>query len=431
MGRTSLLSDVNLPIAISSELETVIVALVLSFGAAWLGWFAGRRVCGPIAAHVHALGAPAEKVGPPAIAAIVRDATSALILLVTANAVHLGPLAEMTIAAALGIFVGLLTFHIVVLFGIGKLASAAAGFLAAVVTTAGALGGLAPLIRGLEGAGFSVGPHRFSLLLLINAAITIAILIGLARVAHRMINRAISRTHALDASQRVLAQKLAGIGIIVAAVLLGIDLLGIDLTALTVFSGALGLAVGFGLQKTFGNLIAGLILLMDRSIKPGDVIVVGDTFGAVNKIGVRAVSVVTRDGKEHLIPNEQLMTEPVENWSYSSRNVRVHVPVGISYSSDLALAQRLMVEAATAAARVLTDPKPSVWLKGFGDNSVDHDILVWIADPERGVGSVRSDILNRLWVAFQEHGIEIPFPQRDIHIRSMPPASAPSTNEEG
>jgi len=251
------------------------------------------------------------------------------------------------------------------------------------------------------------------------------VLFVVARIANRIVVHSVGRLHALDMSQRVLLQKLASIAVVVIAGLLGIDLLGIDLTALTVFSGAVGLAVGFGLQKTFGNLIAGLILLMDRSVKPGDVIVVGDTFGAVSKIGVRAVSVVTRDGKEHLIPNEQLMTEPVENWSYSSRNVRIHIPVGVGYGSDLAKAQRLMIEAATAAARVLVDPKPSVWLKGFGDNSVDHDILVWIADPELGVGNVRSDILNRVWVLFQDNAIEIPFPQRDVHIRSLPTQAAP------
>ena len=165
---------------------------------------------------------------------------------------------------------------------------------------------------------------------------------------------------------------------------------------------------------------------MDRSVKPGDVIVVGDTFGQVTKIGVRAVSVVTRDGKEHLIPNEQLMTAPVENWSYSSRNVRIHIKVGVGYDSDLGTAQKLMIEAAMASPRVLTEPKPSVWLTGFGDSSVDHEILAWIADPEVGVGNVRSDILNRLWVAFKDAGIEIPFPQRDLHIRSGIPAPPPS-----
>jgi small-conductance mechanosensitive channel len=147
----------------------------------------------------------------------------------------------------------------------------------------------------------------------------------------------------------------------------------------------------------------------------------------VTRIGVRAVSVVTRDGKEHLLPNEQLMTEPVENWSYSSRNVRVHIPVGVGYDSDLALAQRLMIEAATASPRALKAPKPTVWLTAFGDSSVDHEILVWIADPEAGVGNVRSDVLNRLWLSFKEHGIEIPFPQRDINLRSLP-APAPRTD---
>src|SRR3546814_9934283 len=139
-------------------------------------------------------------------------------------------------------------------------------------------------------------------------------------------------------SQRVLFQKLATLAIIAVGFFVGIDLLGIDLTALAVFSGAFGLAVGFGMQKTLGNLISGLILLMDRSIKPGDVIVVGETFGWVNRIGMRAVSVLTRDGKEYLIPNVNLMTETVENWSHTSRNVRLHVPVRVAYVCDIHLA---------------------------------------------------------------------------------------------
>jgi small-conductance mechanosensitive channel len=226
----------------------------------------------------------------------------------------------------------------------------------------------------------------------------------------------------LDGSQRLLAQKLAGLAIAAGVVLLGVDLLGLDLTALAVFSGAFGLAIGFGLQKTFGNLIAGLILLMDRSIKPGDVIVVGDQFGKVNRIGIRAVSVLTRDGKEHLIPNEKLMTDPVENWSYSDKNVRVHIRVGVSYATDLAQAQALMLQAARDTPRVLQSPPPNVWLRAFGDSSVDHDILVWIKDPEDGVGNVQSAVLNRVWVLFKEEGIEIPFPQRDVHVRSLPKA---------
>ncbi len=227
----------------------------------------------------------------------------------------------------------------------------------------------------------------------------------------------------------MLVQKIAGIVIVVLAFFIGIDLLGIDLTALTVFSGAFGLAVGFGLQKTFGNLIAGIILLMDRSVKPGDVIAVGESFGHVNKIGVRAVSIVTRDGKEHLIPNENLMTQEVENWSYSSRDVRIHIPVGIAYDCDVPAAQKLMIQAASEANRVLKTPPPSVWLRAFGESSIDHEILVWISDPEAGVGSVRSQILNRVWALFKEHGISIPNPQRDIHVKEWP--GNPPRNGDG
>lgn len=278
--------------------------------------------------------------------------------------------------------------------------------------------GWGAFIRLLDSWAVEFGTHRISALdVAWTLLITLLIYFG-ARIAYRLMFRVIRRSDRLDLSQKALLQKLAGIGVVAIAVMMGIDLLGIDLTALAVFSGALGLAVGFGLQKTLGNLIAGLILLMDKSVKPGDVIVVGDTFGAINKIGIRAVSVITRDGKEHLIPNEILMTERVENWSYSSRDVRLRIPVGVAYSSDLALAQRLMIEAASLPPRVLSDPAPSVWLKEFGDSSVNHDILIWIRDPEEGVGNVQSEILNRLWVLFKENDIEIPFPQRDIHIRS-------------
>jgi len=199
-------------------------------------------------------------------------------------------------------------------------------------------------------------------------------------------------------------------------------MLGIDLTALAVFSGAFGLAIGFGLQKTFGNLIAGIILLMDRSIKPGDVIAVADlagneSFGQIRKIGIRAVSVTTRDQREYLIPNENLMINQVENWSYSSKNVRMQVPVGVSYEADMKLAEELMLEAAKSCDRVLSAPPPTVWMSEYGDSSVNFVIHCWITDPEDGVGNVRSAVLKKLWWLFKDNGIEIPFPQRDLHIR--------------
>ena len=293
-----------------------------------------------------------------------------------------------------------------------------------VAILADAVGGLAPLSAALDGLAFTVGSRRLSLLMLVQAVVALFALYMVVRLANRLVGHSIKHAGGLDPAQRLLAQKLAAIAIFVLAFLIAIDLTGIDLTALAVFSGALGLAVGFGLQKTVGNLFAGIILLMDRSIKPGDIIVVGDTFGQVTKIGVRAVSVITRDGKEHLIPNEDLMTREVENWSYSSRNVRLHISVGVSYACDLPLAQKLMIQAAEESPRVMKSPRPNVWLREFGESSVDHDIMVWIPDPESGVGNVQSEILNRLWHLFKENGIEIPFPQRDVHVKDWPAAPA-------
>jgi hypothetical protein len=159
---------------------------------------------------------------------------------------------------------------------------------------------------------------------------------------------------------------------------------------------------------------------MDRSIKPGDVIVVGESFGHVTKIGVRAVSIVTRDGKEHLIPNENLMTQEVENCPIPAPTCASTFPVGVGYGCDLELAQKLMVEAGKTPARVLKSPSPTVWLRAFGESSVDHEILVWISDPRQAVGNVQSEILNRLWVLFKENGIDIPFAQRDIRVKEWP-----------
>src|SRR5690606_22049336 len=185
---------------------------------------------------------------------------------------------------------------------------------------------------------------------------------------------------------------------------------------------AFGLAIGFGLQKTFGNLIAGIILLMDKSIKPGDVISVADasgqeSFGQIRKIGIRAISVVTRDKTEYLIPNETMMINQVVNWSYSSRDVRVKAPVGVAYGSDIELVEKLLLEAASNSPRVLENPAPRVNLIGFGNSSVDFEIRFWILDPEEGMGNIRSDVYKRVWKLFKEHEIEIRFPQRDLNLR--------------
>ena len=274
----------------------------------------------------------------------------------------------------------------------------------------------------LDAIALEVGHWRISLFDVLFAAGAILAALAFAMIATRLTRAALRRLTRLDGTQTVLAEKIATIVIWVTTFLIGVDLLGIDLTALTVFSGAFGLAIGFGLQKTFGNLISGIILLMDKSIKPGDVIAVSDqsgqqTFGQIRKIGIRAVSVTTRDEREYLIPNENLMINQVENWSYSSKNVRVQVQVGVSYDADMALAERLMLEAAGKARRVLATPAPSVWWNGFGDNAVNFTIHCWIDDPEEGVGNVKSDVLKHLWALFKEHGVGLPYPQRDLNLK--------------
>ncbi|MBV8687841.1 MAG: mechanosensitive ion channel [Alphaproteobacteria bacterium] len=330
------------------------------------------------------------------------------------------PLALIVLGLAIAVPAALLVLGILRAVQIATWIAAVLAAVTFVALLTRAVGSLRPVTDVLDRIGFDAGKVRVSLLSAIETGVTLIALYAAVKLLNRIAAESIKRARGLDATQQLLAQKLAGVAIVVVAFFVGIDLLGIDLTAFTVFSGAFGLAVGFGLQKTFGNLIAGIILLMDRSVKPGDVIVVGDSFGHVSKIGIRAVSIVTRDGKEHLIPNENLMTQEVENWSYSSRDVRVHIPVGVSYDCDLALAQKLMVQAAKEAKRVKDTPPPSVWLRAFGESSVDHEILVWIADPEAGIGSVRSEVLNRVWALFKEHGVVLPNPQRDIHVKDWP-----------
>ncbi|MGB3319308.1 MAG: mechanosensitive ion channel domain-containing protein [Sphingopyxis granuli] len=291
--------------------------------------------------------------------------------------------------------------------------------------------GVAELIAAMKAIGLDIGDYRLSLYSLFAALVVAVLLYVAVRVVLRAIKWVLRRNRQIDDTQRILAEKLIAIALFTLALLFGVDLLGIDLTALAVFSGAAGLAIGFGLQKTVGNLIAGIILLMDRSIKPGDVIVVGDAasmgvatlggvpnVGYVAKIGVRAVSVVTRDGKKHLIPNELLMTQAVENWSYSSRDVRVRMRVPVPYDCDLRLAQQLMVEAARTNPRILSDPEPVVWIIGFGERAVEHELRYWISDPEAGLGNIQGSVFLDIWDRFGEAGIRIPYPRQDIRFVS-------------
>lgn len=279
-------------------------------------------------------------------------------------------------------------------------------------------GWLHPTLALLDSISLTMGSMRLSPLVIIKAGLLLWLSLWLAHVLAGFLDRRLETSESITPAMRVLSVKLLHIGLITAAFLITFSAVGIDLTALAIFGGALGVGLGFGLQKIFSNLISGVILLMDRSIKPGDVIAVGETFGWINHLSARYVSVITRDGIEHLIPNEILITERVENWSYSNDLVRLRLPVGIAYKADVRLAIKLCVEASQSVSRIMEEPEPRCLLKGFGNSSVDLELRLWINDPQNGRANVLSEVLLGIWDRFHEHGIEIPFPQRDLHLRS-------------
>lgn len=302
------------------------------------------------------------------------------------------------------------------------------------------LGLLGPMIGVLEsvviwrverGPPGPEGDLVISLYTIANSTLALVVLLSLAVYLTGQLESRIRTSRTLSPTLQVLFAKSFKAVLISIAVLIAITSLGIDLTALAVLGGAIGLGVGFGLQRVVSNLISGVVLLIDRSIKPGDVIAVEGTYGWVTALGGRYVSVVTRDGVEHLIPNELLMTERVENWTHTHSNTRLKIDIGIHYDSDVRKAIDLCVEATKDVPRVLEEPEPKCLLLGFGDSSVDLQVRFWIADAQNGVRNVTSDILLRIWDLFKEHDIEIPYPQRDLHVRSGFERLAPPGRADG
>jgi len=279
---------------------------------------------------------------------------------------------------------------------------------------------LGPTIELMDRMAVTLGGVRLSLLLLIKGVIVFAVLLKVAFSASGLLEKRLMSLEDLTPSVQVLLTKALKVTLLALAVLVALGTVGIDLSAFAFIGGAIGVGIGFGLQKVVSNLISGVILLLDKSIKPGDVIEVGDSYGHIHSLGARYVSVVTRDGFEYLIPNEDLITQQVINWSFSDKLVRLKIGVGVSYSSDVRKAMDLMVKAAENIDRVLKQPGPVCQLKNFGDNSVDLELRIWIGDPEKGTSNVSSAVRLAIWDSFAENGIEIPFPQRDVYIKSQP-----------
>jgi len=279
----------------------------------------------------------------------------------------------------------------------------------------------------LDSVALSIGNFRLSLLVVFKGVMWFAVLLWLATVIGNFSERRIRRNMDLAPALQVLISKVIKFFLLTVAVLASATSMGLDLTALTVFSGAVGIGIGFGLQKVASNLISGIIILMDRSIKPGDVIALGDTFGWINSLKARYVSVVTRDGIEYLIPNEVFVSDRVINWSYSDRKVRVELDFGVSYESDPHQVRELAVNAVSEIDRALEKPPPVCHVTAFGDSSIDFVLRFWIEDPQNGLTNLRGAAYLALWDAFAAAGIKIPYPHREVIVRQ---AGAPEHEPE-
>lgn len=302
--------------------------------------------------------------------------------------------------------------------------SRVAAFLAFGVATLNILDLLGPTIVWLDQLNLRLGATRVSALDLLRVVVELALLLWLAAFAARLLEARLQRAPNLTPSLQVLTGKLVRFSLIGLALLVAVTSTGIDLTGFALFTGALGVGIGFGLQKPISNLISGVILLLDRSIKPGDVIELTDPgdhqkllFGWVTALNARYVSLTTRDGTEWLVPNEDLISRRVINWSFTHRRLRLLTPIAISFDSDVPLAMRLVQEAALETPRVLRQPEPVCRLMSFGDSTVNFETRFWIDDPANGVINVRSQFLVAVWSKFQSNGIRTPLAHRDLFIK--------------
>lgn len=279
----------------------------------------------------------------------------------------------------------------------------------------------------LDAFALQFGDFRLSALTVVQAALVFSVLVWLALFLSRLADNQLASFEDITPTTRVLLGKFVRAGLMIVAVILGLGLIGIDFTALTILYGALGLGLGFGLQKVVSNLVSGVILLLDRSIKPGDVISVGDTFGWITSLNARYVSVTMRDGREFLIPNEDLITQQVQNWSFANEYVRIDLEFGVSYDCDPHQVRELAIAVANAHKRVVDMPgryRTVCHITGFGESSIDFILRFWIKDPAAGLRNVRGDVFLALWDAFHEHSITIPYPHREITVHQGRPARA-------
>lgn len=295
-------------------------------------------------------------------------------------------------------------------------------FFALIIWSVAALsifGILQPTMIMLESLAFSVGDFRLSALAVIKSMIMLFALLYFALFVSKFAERKILTVKSLTRSSQVLVSKVVRVALIVFALLIGITSAGIDLSLFAVFGGAIGLGIGFGLQKVISNLFSGMLLLMDQSIKPGDVIELPDigTFGWVNQMAARYTEIVTRDNKSFLIPNEDFITQRVVNWSHGNSLIRLDVRFGVHYKSDPHLVKKMAEDATVKASdRIAPSPQPVCHLTEFGDSSLNFSLRFWIKDAEAGVTNIKGQVMLALWDVFKENDIEIPYPHREVYM---------------
>lgn len=278
---------------------------------------------------------------------------------------------------------------------------------------------LDPIVTYLDGLAITIGTLKLSVYKILKSIVSIVVLLWLAGVAIHSSEVYIRRIHGIRSSNKELLIKILQVLIYFVIFILALDILGINLTALAVFSGAVGVGLGFGLQKISSNFISGLIMLFERSIELDDLVQLDSgIYGYIRHMGARHSVIETFDGREVMVPNEDFITQKVTNWTYSTKKGRVEFKVGVAYGSDLRLVQKLVLEAAAEHPRCSKDPAPSCFLSEFADSSVNFLLYFWVDDVTDGRLEPQSDVMFSIWEKFKEHNIEIPFPQRDIHIKT-------------
>src|SRR6202041_1578749 len=290
------------------------------------------------------------------------------------------------------------------------------------------LGWLDPIISDLDSIGVAAGRSRITVWSVLKLLFTLTLFVLVAAWISRWVERRLKRLSNLEPSTRIGIAKFATAFLIAMSILMGLNAAGVDLTALTVLTGAIGLGLGFGLQSIAANFVSGFVLLMDRSIKPGDVISLSgqsgtstENFGWVQELRGRYVVVRDRDGVEMLVPNQQLISNAVINWSYTDPRIRLKLPIRVSYRDDPELALSILVAACDGQRRVLRDPPPVSRLMQFGDHGIELELRFWISDPQEGVNNVRSEVNRTIWALFKKNNITIPVAQREIYVHNMPP----------